>query len=187
MGKRGPRPEKGESRDRIGNVEIHKGRTKEGNQVVQWDAIIPCEGEHCHIFEVCPYEKAGRCRVRAEYLMYVHEIMHGQIDPNNRLSIFRLGMELIPLFGQLIDIKIASYGARPTFVHKNGMGVNPILRELRPCIKAISDTLGSLTTMGAFDKSGPKGVDSLIGDTNYYDELLTGTPAKEEFSMRNRV
>lgn len=187
MGKRGPRPNKGNSHNRIGNIEIHKGSTKDGVPVVQWDAIITCVEEDCHIFDVCPYEKRGKCRVRTEYLSYVHTIMHGQIDPDNRLAKFRLGMELIPLFNQLVDIKIAAYGAKPIYHHKSGMSVNPILRELRACVKAISDTLGALTTMGAFENRGPKGVDALLGDGNYYDELFTEGPVKEEFKMRNRV
>jgi len=187
MGQRGPRPSKGRSHDRIGNVEIHKGCTKDGVPVVQWDAIISCVQEDCHIFEVCPYKKVGKCKVRSEYLSYVHTIMHGQIDNDNKMAKFRLGLELIPLFNQLIDIKIAAYGARPTFVHKHGIAVNPILRELRACVKAISDTIMSLTNMGAFEKSGPRGIDTLVGDSNYYDELFTEGPVKEEFKMRNRV
>ena len=187
MGKRGPKPNKGDSSKRIGNIEIHKGSTKDGSPVVQWDAIIPCQEEDCHIYDVCPYEKYGKCRVRTEYLGYVHTIMHGQIDSNNRLAKFRLGMELIPLFNQLIDIKIASYGMRPTFVHAKGMSVNPMMKELRACVKAISDTLVSLTNMKAFEKNGPRGIDPLIGDGSYYDDLFTEGPVKEEFKMRNRV
>lgn len=187
MGKRGPRPSKGNSRDRVGDVEIYKGMTKSGTPVVQWDAVIECEEEACNIFNVCPYEKSGKCRVRSEYLDYVHHIMHGQIDSDNKMANFRLGLEVIPLFNQLIDIKIATFGRPITSVGKNGTTVNPVLRELRACIKAISDSLSTLTAMRAFEKSGPKGVDSLVGDQDYYDSLFSGSPQTEEFKMRNRV
>jgi len=187
MGKRGPRPDKGDSRNRIGNVEIYKGSTHDGTSVVQWDAIIQCEEEDCTIFAVCPYEKHGRCRVRSEYLDYVHYVMHGQIDSENKMALFRLGLEVIPLFNQLIDIKIAAFGAKVSYVSKRGINVNPVLRELRACIKAISDSISSLVSIGAFEKSGPKGVDAVIGDQDYYDNLFAGTPKKEEFKMRNRV
>ncbi len=62
MGKRGPRPSKGDSRQRIGNVEIYKGSTKDGTEIVQWDAVPQCMEEDCNIFSVCPYDKCGRCR-----------------------------------------------------------------------------------------------------------------------------
>lgn len=187
MGKRGPKPEKGDSRQRIGNVEIQKGSTKDGHVVVQWDAIAECNEEGCNIFGVCPYDKHGKCRVRTEYMGYVHQIMHGQIDGANEICLFRLGMELIPLFNQLIDIKIAAFGATVTYATNRGMVMNPIFRELRACVKAISDTLNSLSNMGAFEKSGPKGVDTLTGDQDYYNALFQGTPKKETFKMRNRV
>lgn len=187
MGKRGPRPDKGDSRKRVGDIEIYKGSTKDGSSVVQWDAVIQCESEDCTIFNVCPYEKCGRCRVRSEYLDYVHNILHGQIDNENKMALFRLGLEIIPLFNQLIDIKIAAYGARVSYADKFGIKVNPILRELRACIKAISDSISSVTNMGAFESNGPKGVDAVIGDQDYYDNLFKGTPKKEEFKMRNRV
>lgn len=187
MGKRGPRPSKGNSKNRVGNVEIYKGSTADGTEVVQWDAIPQCQEEDCNIFGVCPYEKAGRCRVRSEYLNYVHLIMHGQIDATNKLARFRLGMELIPLFNQLIDLKIASFGRQPLYLGKHGYSVNPIMRELRACVKAISDTLSSLNNIKAFEGSGPKGVDSLVGDQDYYDNLFQGKPQTEDFKMRNRV
>lgn len=187
MGKRGPRATKSDSHKNIGNIEIHKGATKDGVPVVQWDAIPECEVEYCNIGEVCPYEKSGKCRVRAEYLSYVHTIMHGQIDNSNEMGKFRLGMELIPLFNQLIDLKIAAFGARVTYASKFGVSMNPIFRELRACIKGISDCLGSLNNLGAFDKNKMKGVDTVLGDTDYYDQLFTDAPVKEEFKMRNRV
>ncbi len=186
MGRRGPRPDKGKSRDRIGNVEIYKGSTQDGVSVVQWDAITVCEEESCNIYTVCPYNKVGKCRVRSEYLDHVHTIMHGQINSDMKLALFRLGMELIPLFNQLIDIKIAAYGCTTVIATKHGWSVNPIMRELRACIKGISDTLGSLTNMGAFDKGGPKGTDTVLGNSDYYDKLFTEGPVKEEFKMRNR-
>ncbi len=187
MGKRGPRPSRGDSRKRVGNVEIYKGSTKDGTEVVQWDAIPPCQVEDCNIFAVCPYDKAGRCRVRAEYLDYVHTLMHGQIDKENNLARFRLGLEVIPLFNQLIDIKIAAFGRQPLQLGRHGYTVNPIMREMRACIKAISDSISQLNSIDAFKGSGLKGVDELVGNQDYYDSLFEGKPKKESFKMRNRV
>lgn len=185
MGQRGPRPTTRDAKKHVGSIEIQKGQTAEGIPVVTWDAIIPCEDEKCPITEHCPYEHAGRCRVRKEYIAYVQKLLLGQVDKEKEMVVFRIGMELIPLFNQLIDIKIHSYGKRPVYVtDKGNYAVQPLLKELRACLKAISDCLSNLSD--GFS-GGVKGMDDLVGDTGYYEKLFNGENQQKEFKMRNRV
>ena len=186
MGKRGPAKQTADFKQHIGNIELQKGRTKEGIPVVTWDAVPQCEADACPINVLCPYEKAGKCRVRKEYITYVQSLLFGQIDKGNSMARFRIGMEVLPLFLQLITMKIHSHGATVTYLDRNGnIRMNPIHRELRSCIKAINESMKGMSE--AFDNKGPKGVDTLLGDNNYYDGLFEGAPEEETFKMKNRV
>lgn len=186
MGMRGPKPTTQDFKRHTGSIEIQKGQTKEGIPVVAWDAIITCEEDKCPIVHVCPYDHAGKCRVRREYIGYVHRLMLGQVEKKNTMAHFKIGMELMPLFNQLIDIKIHLYGTKPIYVTTQGnYQSNPLLKELRACLKDISNCISGMSE--AFEGGGPKGIDALTGDSNYYDELFAGEPEEEDFKMRNRV
>lgn len=190
MGDRGPKPSTSDYHKRSGSIEMHKGQTEEGIPVVAWDAIITCVDEDCPIHTVCPYTRSGKCKVRREYISYVYKILMGQVDKDDSVAHFRIGMELVPLFLQLIDIKIYSYGSLVSYISPKGdLKVNPLMREMRSCIRSISDTIRALEDSFSPDgkRKGLKGADSLIGDTEYYDALFHGEPVEEEFKMRNRV
>ena len=186
MGKRGPVKSTSDFKQHIGNIELQKGQTKEGIPVVTWDAVPQCEADACPINTLCPYEKAGKCRVRKEYITYVQSLLFGQVDKENQMARFRIGMEILPLFLQLITLKIHSHGSLVTYIDNRGsIRMNPIHKELRSCIKAINEAFKGIEV--AFEGKKVGGVDSLLGDGDWYDGLFEGEPEEESFKMRNRV
>jgi hypothetical protein len=193
MGKRGPMPLKGDARKRLGDVSITKGSTPEGIPIVQWDSIQECEQERCNIFSSCPYEKHGKCGVRKEYINYVYRHFVGCVDGNDKMALFKIGLAVVPLFSHLVTMKIACHGLPATyFDEKGGVKVNPLFREIRETIRAISSVVNEMKE--SFDTLRKKedvltcgSGDDLLGNSSYYDQLFCGEAPKVERTMRNRV
>lgn len=191
MGKRGPMPTVGDARKRLGDVSITKGSTPDGIPVVMWDSIPECDPERCQIVEVCPYEQRGKCAVRKEYLDYVYRHFMGSVDGKDKMALFKIGMEIVPLFSHLVTLKIASHGTQATYFDAKGnIKVNPLYREIRETIRAIGSVMYGMSE--AFGKSG-KGLndggfgDDLLGNSDYYDNLFKGEAPRVDRKMRNRI
>lgn len=188
MGKRGPMPTKGDAKQRLGDLSIHKGSTPDGVPVIMWDCIQDCEGDTCRVYDICPYEKYGKCRIRKEYLDYVYRHFIGSVHATDSMALFKIGMIIVPLFSQLISLKIASHNTFPTFYDSKGMiRVNPLYREIRETLRAVSGSISDI--MNSLDvKKGDGGVgDDLLGNSDYYDNLFKGEAPRVDRKMRNRV
>lgn len=189
MGLRGPKPSLGDAKKRLGDLSIYKGQTPDGIKVVQWDCIPICSGERCNIFPTCPHNKEGKCGVQKEYLDYVYIHYVGSVNPSDKMALFKIGMELIPIYSHLITLKIANHGRGATYYdNKGNIRVNPLFREIRETIRTISTILSDIAE--SFSFNGGEGIekeDLRSGDESYYDSLFVGEGVKVERKRRNRV
>ena len=190
MGIRGPKPTVGDAKKRLGDLSIYKGSTPDGVAVVQWDSIPECDSDHCNIKELCPHTKSGKCGVQKEYLEYVYTHYIGSVNPKDKMALFKIGIELVPLYSHLITLKIANHGRRATYITDKGdLKINPLFREIRETIRCIGALLGSIAE--SFEEkanAGDGGVgDDLTGNSEYYDNLFKGEAPRVERKRRNRV
>lgn len=190
MGKRGPKPSTNSGlKDRLGAVSILKGSTRDGIPVVQWDAIQDCDGRRCNLGATCPLMDEGKkCGIRREYLDYVYRHLIGFVKPTAKMSLFKIGFHLIPLFSQLVSLKIANHGRPVTYLtDKGSIQMNPLFREIRETIRAINQNIADIADdMDKGFQGGGEG-DDLLGDSGYYDQLFQDGSIKVERKMRNRV
>lgn len=180
----GPEASTANARQRLGNIQIHKGATKDGMPVVMWDAVPQCIPESCKMEEVCPYTHAGKCGVKLKYLGHVYESLLGQVDRNDAIALFKIGFHLVPLYGHLIQFKMEEYGAKVMCVQGNGKRyINPIFKEIRETVKVISAVMK--------DMKGSVEADIMRdmitnGDEDYYDSLFSND-GNIETKKRNKV
>ena len=59
----------------LGQVQINKGRLTEDLPLIAWDAVENCSGELCNLYNVCPYQKIGKCELQMKYLTNVHNTL----------------------------------------------------------------------------------------------------------------
>jgi len=184
QGARGPEASTADARHRLGNVQIHKGATRDGIPVVMWDAIPQCVPESCKMEEACPYIQTGKCSVRLKYITHVYTSLIGQVDRTDAIALFKIGFHLVPLYGHLIQFKMEEYGETVMFAHENGRRqVNPIFKEIRETIKCISAVMKDLK--GSVE--GDLLRDAMThGDSEYYDNLFMDG-SEMDTKKRNKV
>ena len=167
----GPNASTANARQRLGNIQIHKGASKDGIPVVMWDAIPQCDPESCKMEIACPYNKTGKCGVRLKYITHVYESLIGQVQPDDAVALFKIGIHLVPLYGHLVQFKMEEYGSKVMLASSNGKRyINPIFKEIRETIKCISAVMKDMQDSVEADILR----DSLThGDNDYYDALFT--------------
>lgn len=154
-----------------GKLILNKGRN-EGLSVYTFDGLKECTKEECPIYDTCPYDKKGICKIRSHYLDHVLKTLNTIPDKMDKLASLKIGFSIIPLYNQLINLKIEAYNAPVMFAGK----VHPLYREIRECIRTISLLLKDLT---------PEEVSiSSAGDQSYYDSLFTVEKKKDKVLKR---
>jgi hypothetical protein len=161
-------------REKIGGIAIHKGKAgKTDTPIVMWDAIPVCEPDTCPIVDTCPYNKNGRCTLRGNYQKHVVDSVLDSLDEIDHAQMLKIGMHLIPLYTQLIQMKIFALNADAMVVSRGSLVPNPIFKEIRTIIRDISFVLRDIG-IGANVLSG-KNISDLPdnkGSRTYYDELM---------------
>jgi hypothetical protein len=164
-------------REKIGGVAIHKGK-KAGTEtpIVMWDAIPKCDPDTCPIEDVCPYMKNGKCTLRANYQKHVVDCVLSCFEEVDKEQMLKIGMHLIPLYAQLIQMKIHALKAAPLVISRGALVPNPIFKEVRTIIRDITFVLRDL---GISREDALKGgdlpsMDNSKGSSTYYDTLLEG-------------
>lgn len=164
-------------REKIGGVVIHKGK-KSGAEtpVVMWDAVPKCVPEECIIEEMCPYNKNGLCTLRSMYQKHVVDtVLNCFGEEITGEEMLKIGMHLIPLYTQLIQMKMVALVASPMTISRGSLVPNPVYKEIRIIIREISACLRDLGISGnPLVKGGntPKLPGSEKGSTTYYDSIL---------------
>jgi len=125
---------------------ISRGYTKKGNKVVSWDVLSYCLPDECPMREVCPYKKRSdvKCMVELKYVNSVFDLFIGaNMEDMDAIALNRAGLMLIPLYHQLVKLKIAAYGVRnPIVVLSNKtITIHPVYKETREVMKTINSIL----------------------------------------------
>lgn len=142
-------------------VKGHRGKTS--MPFVIWESVDKCDTTRCPVATGCEYIgfcQDGKCAVQAKYLSSVINTVFSAINGKaDELALMEVGMLLIPLFNQLVKLKIQEVGLQGQIVEmtKKGPMINPILKEIRACIMTIKATMQDL--IHRKDIKGP-----LVGD-----------------------
>ncbi len=150
----------------IGAMTLTKGPFK-GKTLISWDAVMDCT-EDCPINDRCPYDRTRRlCELRRRYLESVLISVENGLkgEAIDDLDIVQVGLLLVPLFSQLVTFKIKAHSLGDQIMY--GKGVHPVYKEIRQCIRSISDIIGDLKMKGSEKKKG-----LLDGDSDYYDRMI---------------
>jgi len=124
-----------------------KGLTKDGFQVLMFDAVRPCRDDRCPLDEVCPYSRQGKCQVEMQYLAAIQK--HLIEIPRNKMTqefMDKVTLHLVPLFHQLIRFQIRAYAVEEVCytTAQGAIKVHPIFAEIRKTIQAVESTQKSL-------------------------------------------
>lgn len=127
-----------------GKMKVQK-RTFQEDKFPIWTAVQRCDLDRCVARLACPFylKSTNRCTVVMRYLkeaeaMVLQNFGETLTDP----ELYRVGMQLIPLYKQLARLKIVemSLSTRAmTEETKAGTSkMHPVFKEIRECIRAIN-------------------------------------------------
>lgn len=164
-----------------------------------WNTITPCRQDECPIFDDCPYEeklkKGGKCKVEQSYINSVATMVYRNFRSKfTEDQFFIVGMHILPLYRHLCRLKIWEWSVREVMyeTEKGTRHINPIYREVREQIKAISGQwrmlgIGKFEIMEPRNPWGPAGKpekESLA----YYDRLGEIEPMEDKpFNRDNNL
>jgi len=186
-------------RNSLGLIKTEKG-SWHGIPLVLWDFTQECDRENCLINEYCPYETAkvrvskttkdtkymNKCVLHAKYLRSVFTAALSKMDEKTMSleNSIKLGYHLIPLYNQLFKFKLTEYGLQHQPVmgmsSRGGMQVNPLFREIRDTIKALTAVWKDLGSKK--EKSLPK---PDMGDSDFIEALFGDEEVSEELDADN--
>jgi hypothetical protein len=169
----------------FGSLQVYKGKREE-KELVSWDLVPDCNRDSCTAWKSCTVGQnmgltTERCSVRLNYLKTVEKIM---FSPHNRgkmseQQIMMFGFQVLPLYAQLINLKIfeAGYaGQIQVSIGKHGQRqIHPIYKEIRETIRVInlSWKMIGLDPISMKERSPFGGTgDNENGDPMYYDSLV---------------
>lgn len=134
---------------RLGDIKVWKAKVR-GVTIVSWDAIPPCRGDGCSIWDICGKKdsriSSSHCGVLYEYIGNVNLMIYrNYADQLTEPMLFRVGMHLIPLYKQLCRLKIEELNVFELIGEVKGKWqVHPILKEIRETVKQIEMVWSSL-------------------------------------------
>jgi|GEM_PF-7071052 hypothetical protein len=161
-------------KERIGGINIHKGKAKDSDvNLVTWDAVPNCDPEECPIADNCPYNKSGKCTLRQNYQKHVVDTVLKSFDSVSEEQMLKIGMHLIPLYSQLIEMKIVALDAPKMVVNRGSLAPHPVFKEIRLIIREISACLRDIGVGGNHLGRGiPPSHNPEKGELGYYEEML---------------
>ena len=168
-------------------LKISKG-TLNGSTFPIWDVVPNCES-WCVLFEKCDVNKEGeKCNVQVSYLRTVLRMAMECINDENTDNNYVLqlvGLNLMPLYKQLVSCKIVEHGLGLNIVEhgKTGSRIHPVLKEIRMIIQDIDRVWNKL----GFGGSGGPMIDPFQdGESDFYDSIKT-THNKKEDEVRKDI
>ena len=103
------------------------------------------------------------------------ESILGTIPEMNQEQMLLLGMHVVPLYSQLILMKIHALKAPAMVVSRGSVQPNPIFREIRDIIKTLTMLLKDLNLDGSGGVGGVR-IPNEKGDLDYYRQLMEDMP-----------
>ena len=168
---------------KFGGLTVKRGKTKKGSELWSWDALRECRGQECPANQKCEFlanelERSGnipkKCKVMASYLRGVTttilEVYEDQLEEG---QLFRIGMHIIPLYKNLVKMKIEELGVANVVTEndKGRLQINPLYKEIREYIKLIEQMWKSVGITGVAIGAPDEGMFGGQGDGNYYDQM----------------
>lgn len=133
---------------------------------------IPMCSEECFTYGDCVYRGDVRCGLRVNYLKVVMKGLEGYVKEIDSMEAMKISFLLIPLFLQLVDMKLYLYDLGINGVML-GNRIHPVYAEIRSVIREINFMLKE-SGVGIRGKKENLD-DSLVlmnGDNGYYDKLI---------------
>jgi hypothetical protein len=161
-----------------------------------WNTLTPCMNEECPIYDDCPHEekkkRGGKCKVEQGYINSTAAMVYRTFrDRFTEDQFFIVGMHILPMYRHLCRMKIWEWAVREVMYEdeKGRRHLNPIYREIREQIKAISAQWRMLG-VGQFQIVEPKNPWGSAGrppvdDRAYYDRLGEIEKPDEPMFARN--
>jgi hypothetical protein len=143
-----------------------------------WDAISKCDKKGCRLKDICSWasskRKIDKCQVESKYITRVTNTLLTNIgSKGDEMQWQRIGLHLIPLYIQLIKMKMVALVVDIEATTKAGPRIHPIFREIREILKAIRSERDSI----GIDKISKGMADDpnidqyLYGDPDYVESL----------------
>lgn len=168
-------------------LKISQSSSQNRNDLIRfsvWNVITPCRQDECPIFEDCPHEekkmKGGKCKVEQGYINTIGTMVYRNFKSVfSEDQFFIVGMHIIPMYRHLCRLKIWEWSVREVMYEddKGRRHLNPIYREIREQIKAISSQWRGLG-VGAYQVNEPKNPWGQAGkpiedpaSKSYYDRM----------------
>jgi len=143
--------------NKVGSMAISKGKLIDHNDpdfevvMYSWDAIQECMDEDCPADKYCDYQRTGKCTAMQKFLKACSSSLMFRSDTElDQDAVFRIGTELVPLYGQLMRFWIEELGVRSDVVYasRGKKNVHPIFKEIRETIKLIGITRQKIGVSG---------------------------------------
>jgi hypothetical protein len=163
-----------------------KGKV-DGTPLTVWDAISKCSKRDCRLKDICGWAKSKRpldkCQVESKYITRVTNTLLTNIGSRgDEMQWQRIGLHLIPLYIQLIKMKMIALVVDIEATTKQGPKIHPIFREIREILKAIRserDSIG-IDKMSKKMSEDPDINEYMYGDADYVESLSEQPPEEEE-------
>ena len=130
------------------DIAARRGHTVEEEwKVVSFDSVSLCLGDDCLAVSLCPYEKIGKCTVQLKFIQNTIKTIWSVYGMDlGQSQLYRIGTQLLPLYGILCKIWITEVGIKHVLEKRGSKGVfiHPIYKELRETIKTIDSLWKSL-------------------------------------------
>lgn len=190
---------------KIGSLTLEKGTIRKDVKMFAWDGIQECNGgpvdvgdemammNRCPVADICTYIKKGKCAVQVKYLESLYSSILGTYTYLDEPMLFKIGMQIIPLYLQLVKLQIVELSLRhPTYTSDKGtIMVHPIFKEIRETLKTIhimwkdldlSFTFGQKP--GIYDGEDPKAIETGAknyehGDPSFYKKLIANNESQK--------
>jgi hypothetical protein len=190
---------------KIGSLTLEKGTIRKDVKMFAWDGIQECTGgavdptdmnavvNQCPVTDMCTYIKRGKCAVQVKYLETLYSSILGTYTYLDEPMLFKIGMQIVPLYLQLVKLQIAELAVRhPTYLSDKGtVMVHPIFKEIRETMKTIHIMWKDLDLTFSFGqkpglRSGedPKAVEVATqnyehGDPTFYKRLIENNDSQK--------
>jgi len=185
--------------DRKIGVFVKGCRGKTNMALIIWESIDKCDTERCPVAQGCEYIgfcQDGKCAIQSKYLESVMSIIFRAIEKKaDEMTLMEVGFLLIPLFNQLVKLKIQEVGLQGKIVEytKKGPVIHPLLREIRTCISTIKSTMNDVLkrkdgndAVGALPTSLNMAGNDQEGTSDYY-AMLRQTSSKPGESIPGKM
>lgn len=166
--------------DWLNNLGIAKGQIN-GNRFPLWDSVPLCRKKECPLFEECQYHKdvTKKCKLQVHYLRSALDITLSNLPSKSpsEYTLSKVGLHLLPLYKQLITMKMLEHTLRSPEVGEGGkVKIHPVYKEIRQINKDIDMVLKDLEVNGSIKKDllpnlPPAAKEHLHGSEGYYEQM----------------